>query len=111
MIFKSKINIALEVIKLLKTNGILNVEGICIRSGYSPAYIESIMRVLKRYDLVISKRGPKGGYSLAKFDYQDDNYKYRHICLHMFYKMFYKDTDNKIINDGMLMVELHEVIS
>ena len=36
------------------------------RLGISKYYLENLMLILKRSDLVVPSRGPKGGYSLAR---------------------------------------------
>ena len=42
------------------------VKNISRRQGISPRYLEQIFQKLKRGGILASKRGPSGGYSLAK---------------------------------------------
>ena len=44
----------------------VTLASIAERQNISPAYLEQIFAKLKRHNLVISHRGPGGGYSLAR---------------------------------------------
>jgi len=46
--------------------GPVSVAEIASRTGISEKYMEKLIRRLKKAGLVLSKRGPKGGHTLAK---------------------------------------------
>lgn len=45
----------------------ISVRFLAQRLGVSKYYLENLMLILKRNGLVIPSRGPKGGYSLARY--------------------------------------------
>jgi Rrf2 family protein len=46
--------------------GPLTINDIGARESLTPAYVGKLMRILQQGDLVVSARGPKGGYRLAR---------------------------------------------
>ena len=48
------------------TGAPIKIEEIARRENISPRFLEQIFKDLKKADLISSKRGPKGGYFLAK---------------------------------------------
>lgn len=57
---------ALVELAIAYDTGPLMVRDIAKRTKISPKYLEQIIGLLKREEIVISKTGPYGGYTLAK---------------------------------------------
>jgi Rrf2 family transcriptional regulator, cysteine metabolism repressor len=57
---------ALFELAIAYKTGPLMVKDIAKRTKISPKYIEQIICFLRREEIVVSKRGPYGGYTLAK---------------------------------------------
>ncbi|MEN3010993.1 MAG: Rrf2 family transcriptional regulator [Candidatus Bipolaricaulaceae bacterium] len=52
--------------RLAQAEGRLSAAGIAAQLGASPAHVAKVLQVLVRAKLVTAKRGPHGGYALAR---------------------------------------------
>lgn len=58
--------IAVIDLALHEENGPVALPGLCQRTGLSLSYLESIFRKLRCYGIVLTIRGPHGGFLLAR---------------------------------------------
>ena len=58
--------IAITDVAVRSTKGPVTLASICERHGISLSYLEALFSALRRAGLVVSTRGPGGGYSLAR---------------------------------------------
>ncbi len=58
--------IAITDVALRGTKGPVTLASICERHGISLSYLETLFSALRRAGLVVSTRGPGGGYSLSR---------------------------------------------
>jgi len=65
MITKQVIN-ATALLKELKTNPGVKLKDFCLKSNISKPLMEQIGRKLVAEKIILSKRGPGGGYTLAR---------------------------------------------
>ena len=58
--------IAITDVAVRSAKGPVTLASICERHGISLSYLEALFSALRRAGLVVSTRGPGGGYSLAR---------------------------------------------
>lgn len=63
-LFNTTTRIALNILGLLKQEGNLNSAQLSMRIGHKAAYVQQVAYRLKRNKLIISLKGPGGGYVL-----------------------------------------------
>lgn len=101
MIFKSRINIALKLIHFMREfeknnpdNEYLANQDIADGIDINISYAEQIMAVLKGMGIVDAKRGPGGGYFLAKSTFACNRYAYETMALFELKTAFYPEYED-----------------
>ena len=113
MLFKSKVNLGLEVLSYLRTasdqNTMMTVDQLAEKTDKSNSFIEQIMTHLVGMSLVASKRGPGGGYVLITVN--GGAYRYQLKSIESFSIDFYPDEgyDEHLI-DRFAQLKLSEII-
>ena len=88
-LFSSKVNVGLQIVGTLDTHeGVMNVESISKHLSLSMSYVEQVIALLKKGDVVKSKRGPNGGYSLV-----DESITVRDVALSISVDVFDSETN------------------
>ncbi len=63
-VLNSKTNLALAIVGHLSGKGVISSASICKSLDVSVSYIEQVVALLKKADIVTATRGPNGGYYL-----------------------------------------------
>lgn len=50
----------------VKPNELFNLKDLCAKTGVSEAYLEKLLGILRRANIVDASRGAKGGYKLSR---------------------------------------------
>ena len=91
-IFSSKVNVALSIVSTLVVHeGIMSVESISKHLNLSMYYVEQVIALLNKGEIVKSKRGPNGGYVV-----QDDYVTVRDVILSIYLDAFKSETTPKL---------------
>lgn len=114
MIFKSRVDLGLQVLHHLKAAADegqrMTVAQLTKKTGKSTSFIEQIMMVLKGMGLVESLRGPGGGYVLKR-DGSGTQYRYHMLSLGSFSYGFYPKAPHSVhLMDSFALKKLTYVI-